>query len=203
MTRPIVCHGDSLTEGADVENAYRWASLLENAVGRMVINTGIGGDTTAGLVSRFPLDVVPHKPTAVILMAGTNDLWWDLPLNLVMSNLYTMAYQARHHRIAPVFGMPIPFLRDVAEQQDFRRPESGYEELQAGIGRLVDRMKAAAAGSDIPVLDFHALFLDADGRPRAELFFDDGLHPNREGHRRMARLAAGVLGDLFLLGAGR
>ncbi len=26
----IICHGDSLTEGADVEKAYTWPSLLEN-----------------------------------------------------------------------------------------------------------------------------------------------------------------------------
>ncbi len=25
----IICHGDSLTEGSDIENAYTWTSLLE------------------------------------------------------------------------------------------------------------------------------------------------------------------------------
>jgi lysophospholipase L1-like esterase len=47
----IICHGDSLTEGKDIEAAYRWPSLLQNALGTEVINTGIGGDTTAGLLS--------------------------------------------------------------------------------------------------------------------------------------------------------
>ena len=84
--KPIVCHGDNLTEGADIEIAYRWPSLLENVIGREVINTGIGGDTTAGLLSRFPTDVVPLKPLAIILTAGTNDLWWELPVNAVMAN---------------------------------------------------------------------------------------------------------------------
>ena len=43
----ILCHGDSLTEGTDIEAAYRWPSLMQNALGAKVSNTGIGGDTTA------------------------------------------------------------------------------------------------------------------------------------------------------------
>ena len=39
----ILCHGDSLTEGTDIEAAYCWPSLLQNALGTEVINTGIGG----------------------------------------------------------------------------------------------------------------------------------------------------------------
>ena len=77
----IICHGDSLTEGKDIEAAYRWPSLLQNALGTEVINTGIGGDTTAGLLSRFATDVIPRKPDAVILMGGINDFWWDLPID--------------------------------------------------------------------------------------------------------------------------
>ena len=50
--RKIICHGDSLTEGADIEPVYRWPALLQNALGGIeVINTGIGGDSTAGLLS--------------------------------------------------------------------------------------------------------------------------------------------------------
>ncbi len=88
--RKIICHGDSLTEGADIEPAYRWPSLLQNALGGIeVINTGIGGDSTAGLLSRFTADVVSHKPDTVILLGGTNDFWWDIPVNMVMANLYS------------------------------------------------------------------------------------------------------------------
>jgi len=28
----IICHGDSLTEGNDIEKAYTWTSLLEDGV---------------------------------------------------------------------------------------------------------------------------------------------------------------------------
>ena len=79
----IICHGDSLTEGVDVEKAYSWTSLVEHNLRVSVVNHGIGGDTTAGMLSRFPYEVAQQQPAIVILMGGTNDLWWDLELNLI------------------------------------------------------------------------------------------------------------------------
>ena len=196
--KQIICHGDSLTEGVDIETAYRWPSLLQNSLGLEVVNTGIGGDTTAGLLSRFPTDVVPHKPIAVILMGGTNDFWWGLPVNSVMANIYTMAYQAQHHGIAPIFGTPLPFDGEAVEKQPFRPPESGYNALQAKIHGFVSALKTAAKDSEIPVMDFQRIFIDDQGQVRSRYFLEDGLHVNREGHRRMAVLAAATLKELLL-----
>ena len=39
-----ICHGDSLTEGVELEKAYIWSSLLENQLKVSVINHGIIGD---------------------------------------------------------------------------------------------------------------------------------------------------------------
>jgi len=37
-------------------------------------------------------DVVQQQPDIVIFMGGTNDLWWDLELNLIQANLSAMIY---------------------------------------------------------------------------------------------------------------
>jgi lysophospholipase L1-like esterase len=50
--KTIVCHGDSLTEGSDLENNYTWPQLVENQIQVTVINRGIGGDTSGGLLGR-------------------------------------------------------------------------------------------------------------------------------------------------------
>ena len=42
------------------------------------------------------------------------------------------------------------------------------------------------------MLDFRRDFLDAAGRPRAELYLD-GLHPNENGHEVMAERVAKVI----------
>ena len=197
--KQIFCHGDSLTEGTDIEVAYRWPSLLQNALGTKVINTGIGGDTTAGLLSRFSTDVIPRKPGAVILMGGTNDFWWDLPTNTVLANLFSMAYQAQFHGVAPLFGLPMPFDKNQAAKQSYSPPQAGYDQLLAKVKSLRQKLKTVAGESDIPVLDFYHLFIDEGGQIRSDLFLDDGMHANRQGHRMMAELAASQIADIFLL----
>ena len=197
--KQIFCHGDSLTEGTDIEVAYRWPSLLQNALGTKVINTGIGGDTTAGLLSRFSTDVIPRKPGAVILMGGTNDFWWDLPTNTVLANLFSMAYQAQFHGVAPLFGLPMPFDKNQAAKQSYSPPQAGYDQLLAKVKSLRQKLKTVAGEGDIPVLDFYHLFIGDGGRIRSDLFLDDGMHANRQGHRMMAELAASQICDIFLL----
>jgi acyl-CoA thioesterase-1 len=195
----IICHGDSLTEGKDIEAAYRWPSLLQNTLGTEVINTGIGGDTTTGLLSRFSTDVIPRKPDVVIIMGGTNDLWWDLSINTVLANLVTMAYHSQFYGIAPLFGLPMPFDIDRAAKQPYSPPEAGYKQLLAKVKSLREKLKSIADENDIPVLDFYHLFIDDDGQIRSHLLLDDGIHANQQGHRLMAELAMSQIGNLFLL----
>ncbi len=195
----IICHGDSLTEGMDIEVAYRWPSLLQNVLRTEVINTGIGGDTTAGLLSRFATDVIPQKPDAVILMGGTNDFWWDLPVKIVLANLFSMAYQAQFHGIAPLFGLPIPVDNERAVKQPYSPPEGGYDQLLTKVKALGKKLKSTADENDIPVLDFYHIFIDDADQIRSSLFLDDGVHANRQGHRLMAELAMSQIGNLFFL----
>ncbi len=194
----IVCHGDSLTQGAELDEAFRWPALVGHAIGETVINTGIGGDTTAGMTARFPGDVTERKPELVILTGGTNDLWWDLSTGLIQSNLFTMAFQARYHGITPIIGLPTPIHTASARKQPYDPPEGGYEHFEKKLDTLMEGLRKTAEGSDIPVIDFHRLFLDADGKPAGELYLDDGLHPNRDGHRKMATEVIRILRERFL-----
>ena len=90
----IVCHGDSLTEASDLDKNSTWPILVANRLNLNVIKSGIGGDTSGGLLGRFYHDVVRHQPDLVVILAGTNDLWWDLEVNLIQANIFAMACQA-------------------------------------------------------------------------------------------------------------
>jgi lysophospholipase L1-like esterase len=193
----IVCHGDSLTEGADLDVQYTWPSLVANALRLEVFNTGIGGDTSGGMLSRFPSDVLARNPDAVLILGGTNDLWWDLEVNLILAHIFSMACQARHQRVAPIIGLPIPLYMPALEKQDFFQPLGGYHACLAKLARLVESLRETAAQNDLPVVDFNSLFLDAQGTVRGEYYLPDGLHPNREGHRRMAQTVVLILRSVF------
>lgn len=196
MINILICHGDSLTEGSDLDRAATWPSQVANRLNIKVINSGVGGDTTGGLLSRFYPDVVQHHPDAVLIMGGTNDLWWDLDLKLVRAHIFTMTCQAEHHDITPLVGLPLPIIAEKAQGQDFAGPEGGYQQFAAHLETLVSALALAAEQNDVTCLDFYHPFLDSAGSPFEKYFLDDGLHPNEAGHRLMADIAIGKLSGL-------
>ena len=193
----IICHGDSLTHGNDIEKNFTWTCLLENRLHLPVFNTGISGDTTAGMLARFFPDVVSRKPGIVILMGGTNDLWYDLDGNLILANLSAMVNQARFHDIAPVIGLPLPICVDQVSRMDWAPPSRGYAHLSGRIRDLVDRLAAEAAAWETPVLDFYHLFSEDPAAAKNNWFLADGVHPAKSGHRAMAVYGAQVLAEAF------
>jgi lysophospholipase L1-like esterase len=193
----IICHGDSLTEGSDIERAYTWSAIVEHNLRLPVLNNGIGGDTTAGMLSRLSYDVVQQQPHIVILMGGTNDLWWDLNMNLIQANFSAMVSQAKYHGIAPIVGLPLPFLIEKASAQEWRPPVKGYEHLFSQINQLVENLKTSADQWEVPILDFHSLFLDDQGTAKMSLYLEDGVHAAKAGHRAMGKYAAKVIRDVF------
>lgn len=197
--KTIVCHGDSLTEGADLNPNYTWPLLVENQVKVKIINSGIGGDTSGGLLGRFYHDVVQHKPDVVLIMGGTNDLWWDLEVNLIQANIFAMTCQAEYHKIAPVVGLPLPLYMDNIRQQKMMAPIGGWENCIRKLDHLVNALATSAKESDIAVLDFYHLFLNDNGEVQGQYFLEDGLHPNNDGHLLMAAAAAKYLKSTFYL----
>ena len=195
--KKIVCHGDSLTEAADLEKEYVWTAQIENRLNIEIINSGIGGDTSGGLLGRFYPDAIQHRPDLIIIMGGTNDLWWNLDINTILANIYAMACQARYHNIVPIVGLPLPILVARARKQDYAAPLGGYANFEAKLSKLVSALTKSAKDSEIACLDFYHLFCDKKGRINPKLFLDDGLHPNAEGNRKMASRAVEFLGDLF------
>jgi lysophospholipase L1-like esterase len=195
--KKVVCHGDSLTEGSDLDKNFTWPILVENRLNLDVINSGIGGDTTGGLLGRFSYDVVRHKPEMVIILGGTNDLWWDLEVNLIQANIFAMACQAQFHDITPIVALPLPLQMENIRRQDMMAPIAGWQKCVRKLSDLVRALTASAGESDIACLDFHHPFLDENGETIAGYYLDDGLHPNKQGHLMMAEKTVDLLRDLF------
>jgi lysophospholipase L1-like esterase len=193
----MVCHGDSLTEGADLEKNYTWPHLVENNIKVTVINSGIGGDTSGGLLSRFYQDVVQHQPELVLILGGTNDLWWDLDINLILANVFAMACQAQYRNIVPIVGLPLPLYMDNIRQQTMMAPIAGWDKCLNKLSELVNALSVAAEESDIVCLDFYHPFIGTNGNIQGKYFLEDGLHPNKQGHLLMAEKMVELLRNLF------
>ena len=76
----IVCFGDSVTFGWNVDYKDSYPNILEKLLQKdypkvKVINSGIGGDTVIDSFNRLESDVISFKPHLIIINLGLNDGW--------------------------------------------------------------------------------------------------------------------------------
>src|SRR5215218_3830 len=88
----IVMLGDSLTELGN------WHELVPEF---RVIDRGIGGDTSSGVLDRLK-EVIERRPKVVFVMIGTNDIDLQVPPDVLMSNLREIVTRLRDASIIPV-----------------------------------------------------------------------------------------------------
>jgi len=184
----IVCIGDSLTEGYGVHESKRWTNLLRDKLDIEIINSGISGDTSAGMLARFNEMVIQHKPSHVIIMGGTNDIFLNISDNHILSNILAMTRYARHHEIISIIGIPTPFYNLSAFPDDEQFIES--KDLFKRINIFYQSLKQFILDDEQRVIDFTL-------NMKAELFFNDGVHPNEKGHECMSEIAGQSLKNIL------
>lgn len=189
MNKPkLACMGDSLTEGYMIDLSKRWSETLKETLGIEIINSGISGDTTAGMLARFQHYVINHQPTHVIIMGGTNDISLNIPDEQILANIYAMTRQAKHHGIQSIIGIPTPFF-----YEDTPLGKSFFLEarqISERIEHFSDKLRHFIAEDDQPFIDFSKNLTP-------DLFLEDGVHPSEKGHAVMAETAREVLSDIF------
>ena len=77
VTGKIVFLGNSITEMGD------WKKLTGDST---VINRGIGGDITFGILQRLD-EVLNRKPSKIFLLIGINDIGKDIPPAVIADNI--------------------------------------------------------------------------------------------------------------------
>jgi len=168
--RVIVAFGDSLTAGFGVAPELAWPALLQERLTRegypyRVVNAGVSGDTTAGALRRVSW-VLRARPDVVVVALGANDGLRGQPVTAMQANLAEIVsrLQASGPRVL-LAGMRLP-------------PNYGTEYTQAFHQAFAD----VAHQAKVPLMPFLLDGVAADPR----LNQADGVHPNAEGHRRIA-----------------
>lgn len=183
----IVCLGDSLTYGYGLKRQEVWTSLLEKKHGIKIINKGINGDSTSGMMARFFRDVVENTPSHVIIMGGANDFAQGVSINSVQSNIATMIYQSLHYNIMPVIGIQPAVQAEMAKEcfpivDDFQKVNYGLAELRKWIISFVQANK-------LPSIDFFKEIDRCITKENINDLFLDGLHFTAKGNEIMAEIA--------------
>lgn len=173
MSSIVVAIGDSITYGYPYTHQESWVYLASRRLGIPMINKGEPGETTGEMRQRFAADVLAEKPTHVIIMGGTNDAFYNLPLERVCNNIYRMCEEAHIAGIKPIIGIPVP----VNEAQAEAWLKAYRTWLQDFAGRM-----------GFQVLDFYSVLVDSGTGLLKPDCHDDGVHPNLSGYRAMAKI---------------
>jgi lysophospholipase L1-like esterase len=156
-----------------------------------VLNKGINGDTTGGMLARFSSDVINSKPSHVIIMGGVNDLIWNVPLSVVESNVAAIIQQSVHNLIVPVIGVPTPVIID--EAQKHWGFVSNFYEVNEMLRDYRQWIVSFGEYFGVKVLDFYKLFYEDYSHRIKRSYFLDGLHPTIEGNEIMCSLVMSIL----------
>jgi lysophospholipase L1-like esterase len=185
----IVALGDSLTVGetgftpsthAAVVPYPKYLEILakqhlrnvQTDVNVEVINRGVNGDLTSGMLERLSTDVVDEKADYVIVLGGTNDIGWGLDLATIVHNL-TSIYDAAQNKKISAVACSVPSVL-------------GFDELISPRLDLNRAISAEAGKRKMPFLDLFTATADQRNNRLLEDYSADGLHLNSKGYGRLA-----------------
>jgi hypothetical protein len=143
-----------------------------------MVNAGISGNTTASALARIDRDVLGRQPTLVTVMFGLNDMN-ALSLEQYRANLTTIIEKCRAAGADVLLCTPNNVI-DTAG-----RPTARLEQY-------CDAMREVGRATQTPVCDCYAELqaFRQRGASGWRLLMSDAIHPNMDGHKRIAETIA-------------
>lgn len=193
----LLFFGDSITDagrergkdGAPSSYGYGFvraiAGKLLSSPRYTILNRGINGNKTVDLYARVKADVWNESPDVLTVLAGINDIAFDIKLNTgVEPARYKKVYRALLEETKERFpAMKIilmePFMGRGAETHGYYEAFCGVREYAAAVERLAEEF----------ALPFVPLQKDLDAlaqRLGAQAVLADGVHPNIAGAELIA-----------------
>jgi lysophospholipase L1-like esterase len=177
--------GDSITHGALYTEG--WRSFPEHFAERVrwelrrvndvVINTGVFGERSTGLLANLEARVLRFRPEVVLVLIGMNDaVFGTAGRSLFRDNLLDLVGRIREGGAIPVLQTPNAI---------YDRNAAPWEDLPA----YVDIIRDVSHESESPLIDHWRHWHTAKPDPAQLLGWlqDQSIHPNVYGHREMSR----------------
>ncbi len=170
--KKIIILGDSLTEGYGIAKSEAYPEVLQKLIEEkfprsyQVVGAGVSGSTTASGLGRLKW-LVKAKPYVVVLALGSNDALRGIPVEVVVKNMEQMIKFLQGENIKCLLvGFRAPPNYGESYTREFYGLWKGLEEKYK-----------------IPRVSF--LLEGVAGEKSMNL--EDGIHPNPEGHKIIAK----------------
>lgn len=168
-----VALGDSITVG---NSGTSYPAELSALLGKSVINAGSDGSESGDGALRVGSILNNSHPGYLLILYGVNDVIMGEYIEDIIGNLRLIIQSAKANKTIPViatypsvFGVHIMFF--------------------GGVSALNSAIRSLASSENITLVDLESAF----GNPNTQYMDGDGLHPNAEGYKLMARTFADVL----------
>lgn len=168
----VIFLGNSITEGGN------WKRLLKDS---SIVNRGISGDNTFGVVARID-DVVKRQPEKVFLLIGTNDLSRKIPVEVILENIFTIVSRIRAG--SPKTKIFVQSILPV--NASFEKFPNHYDN-DSEILIINDQLSRYAERLRYTYVDLYGKFLDEQSRLKSSYTYD-GLHLNSAGYQHWVEI---------------
>jgi lysophospholipase L1-like esterase len=157
----------------------KWKDVNDYFPGYPIVNRGFGGSTLPDVI-RYANDVIiPYKPKQVVIYCGENDL--------VTSDTITANEIVR--RFKTLYGIIRHSLPNATIDFISMKPSPSREKIFPKLKEANNRISAfLKTEKKAGFIDVYPAMLDADGKPREELFLGDRLHMKPAGYAIWAKI---------------
>jgi len=162
----IMFLGDSITEMG------KWGQLLGDTT---VVNRGIGGDITYGVLKRMG-DVIQRRPSKLFIMIGVNDIGKDIPDEVIADNVRQIIQRVQTG--SPETKIYLQSILPV--NADYPNFPQHYAK-PAHVVHTNRLLRIVADAMQVPYVDLYSQLLDSQQRMDAKYALD-GLHINPRGY---------------------
>jgi acyl-CoA thioesterase-1 len=165
----IIAIGDSLTAGygLNLDDSYPnqlEKKLLENNFNVQIINAGVSGETTAGLLERIDF-IKSQKPEIILITIGGNDALRALPVSETEKNILAIVRSLKEV---------------VAKEKIFLMQIQAPANLGISYTRQFNAIHQKIANQENINL---VPFVVPEVFTKQELIQNDGIHPNEAGYK--------------------
>jgi len=170
----IVFMGNSITE--------EWKRFQpEFFADNKYINRGIGGQTTPQMLIRFRPDVIDLRPTAVVILAGINDIAENTgpsTVKMIADNIISMAELAKSNGIKVIISSILP--ASSFSWSPIHDPPPRILAVNTIINNYAEK-------NGVTYLDYYSAMVDDQQGLKKEYGLDE-VHPNKKGYKIMSIL---------------
>jgi lysophospholipase L1-like esterase len=170
----IIFLGNSITEFGE------WRRLLNDST---VINRGIAGDNTYGVLARLN-DVVKRRPAKLFIEIGINDFALDSKFQATVKNVFAIATKV--HVGSPGTRVYVLSILPTNDNTKTDYPFAFHKGKQ--VDQINRKLLMAAGQQHYTFIDLNSRLKDLNGKLDKKYAMPDGIHLNEQGYQLWMRL---------------